>query len=370
MRLPLHGVRLLDLTTSRAGAYGTRLLADMGVEVIKIESVGARKRRAGDDSHAFQRLNPNKYGLRLDVSDPSGREVFLRLVTASQVVIEDFLSGVMDDLGLTLDAFQLARPDIIMVSLPDWGGSGPEGDRSHPMAGVSAAAAVPLALWALRHLPDVGAQRAEIDRGETVINTIGEYIVGGAPSDQEPAPPGDRRTPMAPHGCYPCCGDDQWVAIACEDDDQFAALCSIIGRAELARDELFTDVVSRSRHREELDRIIAAWTSERSKGEATEALQAVGLPSAPVLSATELASDPHLRARGFFEAVSHPDGLREIDGCPWWLSTSPAHIRLPAPRFGEHNDYVLRHLLGLSDEEVAALAGQGVTGDAPNRAAR
>jgi crotonobetainyl-CoA:carnitine CoA-transferase CaiB-like acyl-CoA transferase len=140
-----------------------------------------------------------------------------------------------------------------------------------------------------------------------------------------------------------------------------------MGRAELASDARFADVVSRYRNQDALDKEIAAWTRERTKTAAAEALQAAGVPASAVLSAPEVFDDPHLRARGFFESVAHSvAGVWEVEGPHWRLSESPAHIRLPAPAFGEHNGYVFRELLGLSEEEIAALEAQGITGATPN----
>jgi crotonobetainyl-CoA:carnitine CoA-transferase CaiB-like acyl-CoA transferase len=183
-----------------------------------------------------------------------------------------------------------------------------------------------------------------------------------------PQPAGNRHPSMAPHGCYPCAGGDQWVTIAVEDDEQFAALCRVMGRPELATDTRFADVVSRYRNQGELDGIVGEWTRQLTPQAVTEPLQAAGVAAAPVLGVPALFNDAHLRARGFWESVSHPDGgTWDVDGVPWRLSRSPAHIRLPAPRFGEHNEYVLRGLLGLSEAEVGELAKAGVIGGEPGQ---
>jgi len=178
---------------------------------------------------------------------------------------------------------------------------------------------------------------------------------------------GNRHSSMAPHGCYPCDGDDQWITIACETDAQFAALCLVIAQPHLTRDQRFADVVSRYRNQDPLDAIIAVWSRGRTKEETTASLQAAGVPAMPVLSVPEVFADEHLRARGFFESVSHPvAGISEIEAPHWRMSETPAHIRLPAPSFAEHNNYVFRDLMGLSDEEIAQLEGDGITGPAPN----
>ncbi|MDP2948834.1 MAG: CoA transferase, partial [Chloroflexota bacterium] len=219
-------------------------------------------------------------------------------------------------------------------------------------------------------------QYVEVAQWENLINLIGEYILGYSMNRIQPPPQGNRHSSMAPHGCYPCSpakgsarggGDDRWVTIAVEDDDQFAALCRAMGQPELADDFRFADVVSRYKHQDELDAVVAAWTRERTPPKVTQTLQAVGVPAAPVLTVPDLFDDPHLRARGFWESVSHPEaGIWDVDGVVWRMSASPAHIRLPAPCFGEHNDYVLRNLLGLSEAEVEALAAEGVIGSQPD----
>ena len=407
-RLPLHGVRVLDLTMAWAGPYATRLLADMGAEVIKVEAVnnwdlirsftGQRPtvERVWDKSPYFNHLNRNKYGCVLDLSNPKGRELFLRLVAISDVVIENFRAEVMENLGLTYDVLAEANPEIIAVSMPGHGKSGPERDfiaygtnveqlsglchltgyadgppqktgisYGDPMAGIAAAAAVAMALWDRRRTGR--GQYIEIAQRENLINVIGEQVVGYSMTGREPPRRGNRHSSMAPHGCYPCRGDDQWLTIACEDDAQFTALCTAMGRPELAADVRFADVVSRYRNQDALDELISEWTRERAKEAAAEALQAAGVAASPVLSVPEVFVDAQLRARGFYESVSHSlAGVWEVEGPHWRMSESPGHVRLPAPAFGEHNGYVLGELLGLSGEEIAALGVEGVTGTVPN----
>jgi crotonobetainyl-CoA:carnitine CoA-transferase CaiB-like acyl-CoA transferase len=172
---------------------------------------------------------------------------------------------------------------------------------------------------------------------------------------------------MAPHGCYPCGGDDQWVTIACEHDTQFAALCAAMGQPELTADGRFADVVTRHRNQDALDKLISDWTRQRTKEAVSEALQAVGVPCSPVLSVPEVFTDPHMLSCGFYESVSHAvAGVWDVEGPHWHLSESPGHIRLPAPAFAEHNSYVLGELLGLSAEKIAELEREGVTGPTPD----
>jgi crotonobetainyl-CoA:carnitine CoA-transferase CaiB-like acyl-CoA transferase len=233
------------------------------------------------------------------------------------------------------------------------------------MAGIATAGAVALALWDRRRTGF--GQYVEVPQRENLVGAIGEFIVAFSMNATEPKRKGNWHTSMAPHGCYPADGDDQWLTIACEDDAQFASLCGVIGHAELAQDERFADVVSRYRNQGALDEIIVGWTHTIDKTAAAEALQAAGVPAMPVLTVQDVFADEHLRARGFFEAVSHAvAGEWEVEGPSWRMSETPGHVRLPPPSFGEHNHYVFSELLGLSDGEIEALEAEGVTGTVPD----
>jgi len=365
-RLPLYGYRILDLTTAWAGAYATRLLADMGAEVIKVEAANQRGELPTD---VHNHVNRNKYACTLDLDQARGRDLFLRLAALSDVVVEDHRPQAPENPTLSYEDLRKVKGDIILVSLPDDHAS--DATYTTPASGVAAAGAVALAFWHRRRAGE--GQHVEVSQRETEAGLLGEHVLrfsmnADARSGRLPQPMGNRHSSMVPHGCYPCLsGDHQWVTIAAEDDEQFAALCRVMGRPELAADSRFADVVSRHRNQGELDGIVGEWTGHLTPQAVTEALQAAGVAAAPVLGVPALFDDPHLRARGFWESVSHPDaGTWDVDGVPWHLNRSPAHIRLPAPRFGEHNEYVLRGLLGLSDEEMRELAEAGVIGGGPD----
>ena len=406
-RLPLHGIRILDLAKVWAGPYGTRLLADMGAEVIKLEGPGSwdmirslsllpgETERPYNKAAFFNHYNRNKYGCAIDISQPGGRDLALRLIALSDVVIENYRSDVLEHLGLTYDTMRAVKPDIILVSMPSHGLWGPEAhyvaygtnieqlaglasvsgyvdgpphksatSYGDPVAGATAAAATIAALlyrrWTGR------GQHVEVAQWEAFLPFVGEFFLEQSLTGREPPRRGNRHSSMAPHGVYRCQGEDSWVAIAAGSDAEFAALCGVIDRPELARDDRFADVVSRYRHQNELDEIVSDWTRERSHREAAAALQAAGVAASPVLTIPELFDDPHLAERGFFEEVTHRDaGTWTMDGPAWRFDLTPAHTRLPAPCFGEHNDYVLRGLLGLSEAEVAELEREGIVSDEP-----
>jgi crotonobetainyl-CoA:carnitine CoA-transferase CaiB-like acyl-CoA transferase len=233
------------------------------------------------------------------------------------------------------------------------------------MAGIAAAGAIGLALWDRRRTGF--GQQIEVPQRENLIGAIGEFIVGFSANGREPERGGNRHASMAPHGCFPCSGDDQWLTISCETDAQFEALCSAMGRPEVAADPLFADVVSRHRNQDALHEAISTWTRTLDKEAAAAVLQAAKIAAVPVLTVQDVFSDEHLRARGFFEHVSHVvAGEWEIEAPHWRMSESPAHIRLPPPCFGEHNSYVLGDLLSLSDQEIDALEAEGITGTVPD----
>lgn len=406
--LPLHGIRILDLTMVWAGPSGTRLLADMGAEVIKVESgrswdmlrslhfLGGTTERWWNKAAYFNHNNRNKYACTLDLQTERGRELALRLVAQSDIVVENYRADVIGKLRLDYDDLRSVKPDIILVSMPSHGKTGPEShhvaygtnveqlaglvsitgypDRGphkspiaygDPNAGAIAAAA---ALAALHHRSLTGeGQHVEVAQWEAMIGTIGEYVLGYEIDGSTGETLGNRHVSRV-QGVYECSTDDEWVAVSVGPDAEFAALCGVLGRPELARDARFADIVSRRRNHDELDAIVGAWTRGRSQDAAAHALQAAGVPAAPVLKIPRLMENEHLRARGFWESVSHADaGTWDMEGPVWRMSRTPAHVRVPPPMYGEHNTWVLRDLLGLTDAEIAELEADGVISREPNQ---
>jgi benzylsuccinate CoA-transferase BbsF subunit len=196
---------------------------------------------------------------------------------------------------------------------------------------------------------------------------VGEYLVDYSMNHQARPPIGNRHPHHAPHNVYRCAGDDRWVAIACETDEQFQALCDAIGRPDLPVDDRFATAAARKANERDLDPVIESWTSLRGHHEAMHLLQRAGVPAGAALTIPELMADPQLRSRGTWHSHTHPDaGTWEVEAPPWLLPRTPGHIRMPAPGFAQHNDYVFRHLLEMSDGEVARLYAAGVTADAPD----
>lgn len=407
--LPLAGVRVLDLTMVWAGPYATRILGDLGAEVIKVEGVRnwdllrdlhllGDTPQAYDRSAYFNNLNRNKYGCTLDLSQPQGRNLCLRLTAMSDVVIENYRPDVMRNLDLEYDALKAVNETVIMVSMPGHGKEGPEAERiaygtnveqlgglvsvqgyadrgphksgisyGDPMSGIAAAAAIISAL--IRRRGTGQGAYIELAQREALTTMLGEKLLEYGMTGVVPVPAGNRHPWMAPHNVYRTAGaEDEWVAIACRNDADFEALCGVIGRPDLLDDPRFGDTAARYRHQDDLDDLLSHWAGARDARGAAAEVSAAGVPASPVNTAAMLYTDPHLRARGLFEMVAHSvAGIWEIDGLPYHLSKTPAHVRLPPPAFGEHNDYVFRELLGLDAKEIEVLRAEGVLGDAPVR---
>jgi crotonobetainyl-CoA:carnitine CoA-transferase CaiB-like acyl-CoA transferase len=406
-RLPLYNIRVLDLSKVWAGPYCTRLLGDLGAEVIKVEAPNSwdlsrslsllppETERPYNKSGYFMEYNRNKYSCVLDLAQPGGRDLALRLVAKSDVVVENYRADVMEGLGLGYDALREAKKDIILVSMPSHGLWGPDAHRigygthveqlsglvslsgypdgppqksgisyGDPIAGVTAACASLAALLYRRWTGE--GQHIEVAQMEAILPFVGEFFLEQTMTGKEPPRRGNRHRSMAPHGVYPSDGNDDWVAIAVANDEQFAGLCRAIGRPELAEDQRYADVVSRYRNQDDLDAVVSEWTKQRSHRDAAGALQGEGVPAEPVLEIPELVDDPHLRARQFWEDVTHLEaGTWTTEAPSWRFERAPLHVRLPAPVFGEHNDYVFGDLLGLSEADISALERDGITSREP-----
>jgi crotonobetainyl-CoA:carnitine CoA-transferase CaiB-like acyl-CoA transferase len=408
MAAPLNGVRVVDLTMVWAGPFGTRMLGDYGAEVIKIEApkqwdllralgqIPRDEERWYNKSAYFNHNNRDKYSFALDLGQRAGREVLLDLCRQSDVIVENYRTDVMDRLGLEPEAVWAANPNMIYVSMPGHGKSGPERDYvaygtnveqlaglvsisgyengepmktgfsyGDPMAGTALVAAVCLGLRK-RRIEGRGSY-VELAQRENLGMFVGEWVVDYSMNGTLRQPMGNRHPHLAPHNRYRCAGSDSWVTIACQDDTEFAALAQLLEQPELAGDPRFATAHARKANETELDEMIEAWTSQRGHYEAMHLLQRAGVTAGAVLSIPELMSDPQLRYRGAWVENTHPDaGTWEMEAPPWQLSRTPGHIRMPAPGFGEHNSYVLREVLGYGEDRIAELYASGVTADDPD----
>lgn len=410
-KLPLEGIRIADLTAVWAGPYATRLLADMGAEVIKVEApkspdllrtlhlLPPDTPNAYNRSAYFNHNNRNKKSVILDLANEAGRDVFLQLVATCDVVIENYRAEVLDKLRLGYDVLREVKEDIILVSMPGHGKTGPEKDfvafgtnveqlaglaslsgyvdgppqktgisYGDPVAGVAAAGAVMTALIARRRTGK--GQYVELAQREALTTLIGEQVLAYQVTGKQPERIGNRHPFMAPHGCYPAAGEDKWLVVACRNDADFALLCEVIGEPQLAEDDRFREVSARHANQAELDTRISDWTRDQDRETAVSRLVAAGIPAASVLNHVDLYHDQHLRERGFFERVHHEDaGDWDMEGPVFHFKDRPASIRANAPRFGEHNHEVFTELLGLSEEQVQDLETRGITATTPDLSA-
>jgi len=389
-QLPLQGIRVCDLTRAMAGPVCTRMLAQMGAEVIKIEGpqmpdMGRQWPPFADGDQSslnrsgfFALMHGNKKDCLLDLKTPEGIDTVKRLVKISDVVIDNFAPRVMPSLGLGYEVLKEIKPDIIMVSESGYGTSGPERERvafaqvlgghaganlpdgypggppvfggnSDQIAGSTAAFAVLAAL----HYRDLTGQGQYIDVAEVetllaiMSRPIMEYVMTG----RVPQARGNRDNVHAPQGCYRCRGEDRWVAISVGTDAEWQSLCQVMGKPELADDERFQDIFRRLQHQDELDEIISAWAIGEDSRSIMTRLQAAGVAATHVNDGKDVHDDPHFKARETFVEVEHPEtGRRSVVGLFARLSATPGVVRRD-PLFGEHTSWLLNELLPASGDK-------------------
>jgi len=401
MKKPLEGIRVADFTWVWAGPFCTLQLAYLGAEVIRVENRArpcvtrllppfADFQPGPNRSGYFNQYNQQKRSLTLDLKSSRGIEVARRLIKKSDVVAENFANGVMTRMGLGYEEVRRIKPDAVMVSISGYGRSGPDqdfvsyGPATVPLAGFSAvtgyAGGPPMhvgvsygdptaglhgalaVLAALLHRQRTGeGQFVDVSLWEAATTLLPDALLEYEMNGAEPPRIGNRHPSLAPHGVFRCAGDDRWVSIAVATDEEWRALCGTIDRPALA--ERFATRAERKSGEEEIEREIAAWTATRSPEDVTRVLQAAGVAAFPTMTNQDLFEDEHLASRGFFVNLPHPEvGARSHAGIPWKLSGTPCAVEAPAPCLGEHNDDVLRRVLGYSDAEVAELAAAGVLG--------
>lgn len=394
-RYPLEGIRVIEFTTGIVGPNLGRLLAEFGAETIKVETIKRPDFSRGpapdriNKSFGFADNSRSKKGLRLDVSRPEGRDIALRLIQISDVVVENFSAGVMQRLGLDYARVCEANPSIIMISLQGLGATEKHSvtfgqnippligltylwnhpDAEKPVgselfypdyyAGIHGACAV-LAALDFRRRTGQG-QYIDAAQAEAAAALLGPYYLDSAVNGRDPQPMGNETSYAAPHGCYRCAGDDSWCVIAVYNEDEWRSFCAVLGDPPWAKSPKFLTADGRVRNRTELDRLVEQWTLHQDAYEVMERLQGAGVAAGVVQNTAQVANDSHLKARGFITEIDHPEMGRLLHGgLPLKLSATPASVRSHAPLLGEHNHYVLRDLLGLDDAEIERLKGLGI----------
>ena len=400
---PLEGIRIIDLSMGWAGPLATRNLADMGAQVIKVESCerfdwwrsweatqawiadnGAEK------SPQYLYVNRNKQDITLDLENPRGRELLLQLVATADALVENYSGGVLPKLKLDYSYLIEANPGLVMVSMPAFGSTGPwsqfraygstvehssglphlVGDPEQAptmqhvafgdaVGGLNGTAAILTALWHKQRSGE--GQFVDLSQVECLFPLAAPGILHQSVYGQSPRRSGNKHPDHAPHGVYPCEGDDAWVVIQVTDEIQWQRLQDLI--PALAP---FGDVDERLDKREALDECVRAWTLQRPAAAVMQLLQGVGVTAAKLNNAQAILDEPHLQDRGYLQWLERDYvGVQPHPSPPFRVTADPIPITSPAPTLGQHNHDILGELLGLGAAELEELEQQGVIGTKP-----
>jgi crotonobetainyl-CoA:carnitine CoA-transferase CaiB-like acyl-CoA transferase len=405
----LSHLRICDFTGQLAGAGATRMLAAFGAQVIRIEDPvregrwdilrGTQpyvdERRGVEMGGAFNNHNVEKLGVTINLRTEEGRDLLRRLVVVSDVVAENFAAGVLARMGFPYEELRRLRPDVLYVSNCGFGHTGPYqryktwGPIVQAVCGLTFSSGLPdepPAGWGFSYMDHHGGNFMAIailaglvhrnrtgegqwidmactEAGATLNGpTLLDWTVNGRPLRRPGMPHSNhsQHPPMAPHDIYPSAGHDQWVAVSCRDDGEWARLAAIIGEP-WAADPRFATLAGRLEHQVELDELMAAWTTPREKQVTVKALLDQGIPAAIVAWPEErVDQDPNTAAWGLWPTVEHREmGRVRVDGIPIHLSETDWVLERGAPCLGQHNEEVFGGILGLSTAEIAQLREAG-----------
>lgn len=388
----LQGVRILDLTRIVAGPYTTRILADFGAEVIKIQSAKMAKGIELNTTPYFCAWNRNKRSITLDMDHLEAREIFLNLVKISDIVVENFSPRVMVNWELNYDNLQKSNEKLIMLSMSGMGQTGPWKDfvaygptvqslggltyltsyaRDAPMGFGYAYADMVSGLYgaistlaALEQRDRTGqGQHIDLSEYEAACTTIGPALMDASVNLNEIVPMGnnDEHLPAAPYGCYKCLGKDRWCVVAVSTEDEWQAFCDVLGNPAWSEHNRFSSLPNRKKYRQELDLHIGEWMAKQTAQSTADRLQQAGVPAGVVQNARDLAHDPQLLASGFFISLDHPV-LGEIitDTYPITFKNYRNTSWKASPLLGEANQYVFGELLGMSEITIQSYIQQGI----------
>ena len=391
---PLKGIRVLDLTRILAGPYATMILRDLGAEVIKIEQPGTgdEARDFGpfknDFSLYFMSVNRGKKSVTLNLKSPHGKDLFLKLVKGSDILVENFRPGTMEKLGLDYESLKKHHPSLLYAACSGFGQTGPyamrgaydmiiqgmggiisitgEPDRPPVRVGTSigditsALFTVIGILSALRHRDQTGeGQLIDVGMLDCQVAILENAMVRYFSTGDIPRPLGRRHPAITPFEVFESA--DGYVVIAIGNNELWRKFCEHVGQPELIDDERFNTNALRTENHESLFLILAEIMCRRTTDAWVEALEAIGVPCGPVNTVDKVANDPQVLARDMIAEVKHDTtGTVQIPGIPIKLSETPGQIDAPAPNLGEHTLEVLTGLLGLGTEEVSQLKRNGI----------
>jgi crotonobetainyl-CoA:carnitine CoA-transferase CaiB-like acyl-CoA transferase len=411
---PLTGTRGIVLTHAWAGSYCTQLLGLQGADIIQVE---VRKRpdswrgdykaplpkglvdvptadHAWNCNFLYNSVNLNKRCITLDLQDPAGVAVFKRLLPFADFVVENFSPRVLGNLGLDYEAIEAIKPDVILCSLAAYGHSGPWGNvpgiggtieptsgmsgllgyRDGPpinsgqmypdaVAGLNGFAAI---LTALHHRDRTGeGQYIDVSMQEANLTFLGDAALEYTTTGHVRARQGNRHLTFAPHGIFPCQGEERWIALACETEGQWRVLCDAAA-LDWDADRRWATNTLRKENEDALEAVVGGWTARQDRDALAARLSGAGVLAAAVLDGHEVANDANLRARGVVRDINHGEAGRWPQAVnPLHFSRTPATDVRPAPLLGEHTAEVLAELLGTSGDDYEALVAAGVSGIGP-----
>lgn len=399
---PLEGIRVADFSWFGAGPIAGKILADFGAEVIRIESETrvdglrvaqpvADDKEGYNSSGYYNNFNPGKLSMTLNFGHPKAREIALRLIAKCDIVFENYAPRVFEKWGLTYDAMREVNPNVIFMREPMMGTWGPHRDYAgfgaviSPIAGLSYISGYPdrtpigigtnysdyvinpghaalsmLAAYRWRQRTGEG-QHLEVSQLESAAAVFGQALMDYSINGNVQMRDGNRQPNAAPHNAYPCQGDDRWIVIACFSDGEWDALVREMGAPAWTKDERFATLAARKRNEEELDRLVGEWTKTQVEYDLMRRLQAAGVPAGVAQNAQDmLEHDPHLKERGYYVYLDHPEaGRTAYDGPAFRLSKTPGRLAAPAPCLGEHTAQVCLDIIGMAPDEMADLVAEG-----------
>jgi benzylsuccinate CoA-transferase BbsF subunit len=399
-RLPLEGVKVADFCWVWTGPTTTKVLADFGATVVKIESNRRletwriqppfKDNIPGPNRGAiFNSINTSKRSVTINLAHPKGLELAKKFVAWADVVTENYAGGSMERMGLGYEVLRQIKPDIIMLSSALMGQTGPwhnspgYGDQLTAISGMSEISGWPdripgevgfytdyvaprfnaltvLAALDYRRRTGKGVY-LDIAQHQSSVHFIAPVVLDYVVNKRVASRQGNEDDYAAPHGTYPCKGVDRWCAVAVFTDEEWQKFCQVIGQPAWTKDPRFATLQARKENEEELNTLVAAWTVNYTDREVMTRLQTAGVPAGLVANAEDqMEHDPQLKYRHFYWELEHPEiGKYRAPRQPCVLSKTPCEIRR-APLIGEHTEATLKEILGMSDEDIAQLVIEGV----------